>query len=88
MSEMETRTALREWIVKANGKIRQEDLHEDTPILEQRIVTSLQIMDLILFLEQLRAKPIDVENLKPGVFRTLNDIHRNFFEDFEKEEKP
>ena len=78
-TETEVRTALRAWIVRTRGKVRQKDLADDTPILERRIVKSLDIMDLILFLEELRGLPIDVEALKPGVFRSIDAIWTNFF---------
>lgn len=75
------RTALRDWMVKTNGRIRVTDLRDDTPILEDRIITSMQLMDLILFLESLRAQPIDVEKLRPGAFRDIDVICNNFLKE-------
>jgi acyl carrier protein len=75
----EIRQSLRDWVAKTNGKIRPEDLSDQTPIIEQRIISSLQVMDLIFFLEQLSGKPIEVDDLKPGVFRDIDSIYRNFF---------
>ena len=79
-TEVEVRAALRDWIVRTNGKVPAAEIADDTPILERRIVKSLDILDLILFLEELREKPIDVEKLKPGVFRNIDAIWTNFFE--------
>jgi len=79
-TETEIRQNLREWIAKTNGKIRAEDLSDDTPIIERRIISSLQLTDLILMLERLSDNLIDVEMLKPGAFRDINAIYRNFFE--------
>ena len=70
--------ALRDWIVKTNKNISTEDLEDDTPIIEQRIITSLQTIDLILFLEQLTGNAIDVAKLKVGVFRTIDIICETF----------
>jgi acyl carrier protein len=78
-SEGEIRQSLREWIAKTNGKMRPEDLGDQTPIIEQRIISSLQVMDLIFFLEQLSGRPIEVDDLKPGVFRDIDTIYQNFF---------
>lgn len=78
--EAGVKQALKEWIVKVNRKVAIGDLKDDTPLIEQRIISSLQVMDLILHLERLRGRPVEIENLKPGVFRTLDDIHRNFFQ--------
>ena len=78
-SEEEIRRSLREWIAKTNGKIQPEDLGDQTPIIEQRIISSLQVMDLIFFLEQLSGRMIEVDDLKPGVFRDIDTIYQNFF---------
>lgn len=77
--EAGVKQALKEWIVKVNGKIAIGDLKDGTPIIEQRIISSLQVMDLILHLERLRGRPVEIESLKPGVFGTLDTIYRNFF---------
>ena len=77
--EPEIRAALRDWVVRTNGQVSPADIRDDTPILERRIVKSLDLMDLILFLEELRGLPIDVEALKPGVFRNIDAIWTNFF---------
>lgn len=78
-TEEEIRRSLRDWIAKTSGKIRAEDLGDQTPIIEQRIISSLQVMDLIFFLEQLSGRPIEVDDLKPGVFRDIDSIYQNFF---------
>jgi len=79
-AEAEVRQALRDWVLKTSGKIKPDELTDETPIIEQRIISSLQIMDLILFLEQQTGQPIDVTQLKPGVFRNISVIYRNFFQ--------
>lgn len=79
-AEAEIRQALRDWVLKTSGKIKPDELTDETPIIEQRIISSLQIMDLILFLEQQTGQPIDVTQLKPGVFRSISVIYRNFFQ--------
>ena len=78
--EPEVRAALRDWVVRTNGQVSPADIRDDTAILERRIVKSLDLMDLILFLEELRGLPIDVEALKPGVFRSIDAIWTNFFD--------
>jgi len=79
-SEAEIRESLRDWIVKTNGKIRPEQLNDETPIIEQRIISSLQVMDLIFFIENLSNRSIDVESLKVGVFSSINTIYDAFFQ--------
>ena len=79
MSETEIKESLKQWIADKNGKVQACDLRGDTPVIEQRIISSLQIMDLILYLEKLRGVSIEVESLKPGVFKNIDAIYENFF---------
>ncbi|HVF89064.1 MAG TPA: hypothetical protein VNH22_03285 [Blastocatellia bacterium] len=78
-TEAEIKHALREWIAGTSGKIDARNLSDETPIVEQRIISSLQVMDLILFLERLSNRPIEIDRLKPGVFRDINSIYSGFF---------
>lgn len=75
------RAQLRDWVVWTSVRITRDELTDDTPLLERRIITSLQLMDLILFIESLSGRPIDVEQLKPGLFRDVDTICRHFLED-------
>ena len=79
-TETEIRAALRDWIVNVSGKIKREQLGDETPLIEERIITSLQVMDLILFLEKLSGRPVEVEQLKAGAFRNINALYQNFFQ--------
>ena len=70
--------ALRAWVVRVNGKVAPADIGDDTPILERRLVTSLQVLDLVLFIEDLAGDEIDAERLQAGVFQDINTICANF----------
>ena len=72
------RETLRQWIVEKSGKVSLEVLTDNTPLLGERIITSVQILDLILLLERLTGKPIDAEIIKPGVFKDVATIVANF----------
>lgn len=78
-TEHEVRDSIRTWVSRANAKVKAEDLRDDTPIIEKRIITSLQVMDLILFVEELRGCSVDVTQLNPGSFRDIDAIYRTFF---------
>lgn len=80
-SEADIRQALRDWVVKTHGKIRPEDVHDDTPLIVRGLISSLQILDLLLFLEHLSGKPLTIDNLQAGVFRNINTLYQHFFQE-------
>ena len=57
------------------------DLHcvsNNTPLLETRIITSLDVLDLIVHLEQASGQPITRTQLVAGSFRDVNTIAKVF----------
>jgi hypothetical protein len=75
-----SRDALREWIRGRNLGIPPGEPADGTPIIERRYLTSLQVADLLLYIEELRQAPVDPSRLKPGVFASIDSIHAAFFE--------
>ncbi len=75
----DVRDALRQWIADVSGKTSVEDLADDTPLFRSGVLKSVQIGDLILTIEELAERPVDVEQIKPGVFSDIDTIYRNFF---------
>ena len=73
-----SKEALRRWVLERNPELNDSDLSDDTPLIERRYLTSLQVADLLLFLEELRGAPVDASRLKPGVFRSIDAIHQAF----------
>ena len=79
MTEQEERQALRRWIRAHNPDVPEGEPADDTPVIERRFLTSLQVADLLLYIEELRQAPIDPRRLKAGVFRSIDTIHATFF---------
>ena len=73
------RTSLREW-VSQHGKCPGE-INDDTRLIEQRIISSLQVLDLILFIERLSNRRIEVDELSAGAFASIDTIYTTFFKD-------
>ncbi len=71
---------IREWIHARNPRISADAIAYDTPLLENKILTSIQIMDLILFLEHLQQRPVDIDQVQPENFLSIDTIHAAFFE--------
>ncbi len=51
---------------------------DDTPLLEERVITSFDVLDLILHLEQVSGQSINRTQLVPGSFRDIETIARVF----------
>lgn len=69
---------LRAWILEHGKRIDAAELRDDTPLLERRILTSLQLADLLLFLEELRGAPVELEGLTGAAFRDLESLVTTF----------
>jgi hypothetical protein len=79
VTSSDVRAALRAWVAERNPGVAPEAIADDTPLIEARYLTSLQIGELLLFIEELRRSSIDPASLKPGVFRSLDTICATFF---------
>jgi len=78
-NEKETKQVLREWVAKKSKDCVIDSIKDDTLILEKRIITSVQIMDLILYLENLTGLPVNIDQVQPGVFSSIDSIYTAFF---------
>jgi acyl carrier protein len=67
---------LRKWILNANPEITELD--DDTDIIDSRIVTSLQFVSFIIYLEEVRGGVIDPDHLDIDSLRTLRAIEKNY----------
>ena len=78
-TESKIRESLREWIAGASGNTTPERLSDDTPLFRSGVLKSVQVSDLILYIEELAERAVDVEQLKPGAFRDIDTIYSIFF---------
>ena len=83
MSE-NTREKLRAFVLDSTESAIA-DLTDQTHLLENGILKSIQVMDLILFVEEISGQEIDVEGLKPGAFKDIDTIIKNFCENIGEE---
>jgi acyl carrier protein len=72
--------ALRDWLARANPAASIVRVDSDTDIIESGIIDSLQIVEFILFLEELTGRAILAEDLDPDTLRTLDAIYACYFE--------
>lgn len=78
MNEAEIRKQIRDWI---HGRAKDKPAHLDdaTPVLEDGILSSLDVVELVLFLENLRGAEVDTDALQPESFRDVDSIWKTFF---------
>lgn len=79
MTSSEVRDALRQWVRAHNPEVPPDEPADGTPLIERRYLTSLQVADMLLFIEELRRSPIDPNRLRPGSFRSIDAIYSAFF---------
>ncbi|GHE14736.1 acyl carrier protein [Streptomyces alanosinicus] len=69
---------VRSWILQRNPELAEDELNPETDIIESRIVDSLQFVELVLFIEELRGEMMQSMDVDLDSFRTLKDIEQNF----------
>lgn len=79
MTEQEVKAKLRDWIGKRARKSLSQPLADDTRVLDEGILSSLDIVEFVLFIESLRGDDIDIESIEPAVFNSVNALHAAFF---------
>jgi hypothetical protein len=79
VNETETKAALEGWVL-ANTRIRELDrLPHDYDLIIHRVIDSLQFVELVLFVEELSAKSIDIDSIELREFSTIDSIWSSFF---------
>lgn len=78
MNETYIKEQLRNWIAQ-RGEIPVSEVCDDTPIIEQRIVSSLHALQLLCYIEELRERPLDRAELRPNMLRSIDAIYTVFF---------
>jgi acyl carrier protein len=79
MQEQEIRAKLRDWIVKHSKATGKASFSDETKILEEGILSSLDIVEFVLFIESLRGEDIDTDDIEPQVFTSINTLYTAFF---------
>jgi acyl carrier protein len=81
LTEAEIRDCLRDWIrERAQGRLNGE-LTDESPLLDLGLLSSLDVTELILYVEHLKGDEVDVEALEPGLLTNINTLYRGFFGD-------
>jgi acyl carrier protein len=79
MQEQQIRAKLREWIAKHSKSPAKASFNDQTHILEEGILSSLDIVEFVLYIESLRGEDIDTDDIEPQVFTSIDTIFAAFF---------
>lgn len=80
MNPTSARAAVRSCLAAVKPQLDLAALADDTPLLESRAISSFDLLELILYLEQARGTAITREHLRPGSFRDVRTIARVFLQ--------
>ncbi len=72
------RTRLEQWI-RDHAKSQIGAIAGDTPLLEKGILSSLDIVELVLFIESLKGDEVDPDTIEPDTFKSLDAMMAGFF---------
>jgi acyl carrier protein len=79
MDETAIRKSLKRWIIDHSKAQVKGELGDDTPILEQGILSSLDIVEFVLYIESLRGEEVDTDAIEPEVFTSVDTLWTGFF---------
>lgn len=79
MQESEVRNTLRAWILKHAKTPPGAEFNDQTQILEDGILSSLDIVEFVLYIESLRGEDVNVEDIEPEVFTSIDTLYAAFF---------
>jgi acyl carrier protein len=80
MDEVTVKQQLRDWIVsRSKIPVAEGQLTDDTPIIEDGYLSSLDIVEFVLYIESLRGDEVDLDDLEPEVFESTNTMYQAFF---------
>lgn len=79
MLELEVKAKLRDWIAKHARKPLTADFDDSTSVLELGILSSLDIVEFVLFIENLRGGEVDADDIEPEAFTSINSLYSAFF---------
>ena len=74
---MKLNDALRHWISKRACQ-HIDSLTDETPVLDAGFLTSLDVLELVLFVETETGREINLEALQPESIRTISTMVASF----------
>ena len=82
MEESQIRSHLRDWIAEhSKSQASADSVTDQTPLLDTGLLSSLDIVEFVLFIEELRGDEVDTDDIEPEVFTSIDTLVVGFFSD-------
>lgn len=82
MSDSQNKRAqLRHWLAEEGRLSAADRLDDDRSLISERIISSLQISDLLLFIGRLRGYEVTVQEIQADAFHSINTLMQHFFKE-------
>ena len=79
MDEPEIRRRLRGWILNRSKNPPKGELTDTTAILDEGILSSLDVVEFVLYIESLRGDEVDADAIEPEAFTSIDTLYATFF---------
>ena len=79
MNDKDVASLLSEWILNRAGVSDSSGFAVTTRIIDDGLLTSLDVVELILFIEDLRGEEVDADALEPESFTNVETLMATFF---------
>lgn len=81
MNEPEIRAQLRGWLLEhAKNAVDPAKFTDQLHLLESGLLNSLDVVEFVLFIEELREEEVDPDEIEPEVFTNVDTLWAAFFE--------
>ncbi len=77
------RLQVRQCLQRVRPDLDIASISDETELLRERVISSFQVIDLIIHLEALRGRPLNRSDLEAGSFRDIATIAERFFDNRE-----
>ncbi len=75
-----TRLALREWIQSKASSVDHATITDQTLIIDEGLITSVDVLELFMLIEELGDIEIDATELEPHMLESIDKICQTFLE--------
>ena len=80
LDNSKARQALRDWIFSKGKSVDEAAFTDQTLIIEEGLITSVDVLELFLLIEELGEIEIDATELEPDMLESIDMICQTFLE--------